>query len=83
MRQSASFDLHYGDFRGGHDIWTTVYNTPAMYDWMFSHGAVPEPSTLVLVVFALAFFGLTALRRRPDTVSVPNLVPAAAISICY
>jgi predicted peptidase len=45
-------DLHYGDFRGGHDIWTTVYNTPAMYDWMFSHGSVPEPSSLLLAALA-------------------------------
>jgi predicted peptidase len=57
-------DLHYGDFRGGHDIWTTVYNTPAMYDWMFAHGAVPEPSTLVLGVVSLVACSCGRLFRR-------------------
>ena len=66
-------DLHYGDFRGGHDIWTTVYNTPAMYDWMFSHGVVPEPSTLILVSIAIASFGLTTLRRRANIISLTQL----------
>jgi predicted peptidase len=55
-RQTLDFpplDLHYGDFRGQHDIWHAVYNTPAMYSWMFSHGtAVAEPSTSVLAMLA-------------------------------
>jgi len=41
-------DLHYTDKRGDHGIWPYVYSTPAMYDWMFAHGSVPEPSTVVL-----------------------------------
>jgi predicted peptidase len=36
----ASLDLHYTDYRGDHGIWPEVYNTPALYDWMFAHGAM-------------------------------------------
>jgi predicted peptidase len=45
-------DLHYTDMRGNHDIWFQVYNQStngAMYDWMFSHGVVPEPGTIGLL----------------------------------
>jgi predicted peptidase len=35
----ASLDLHYTDFRGDHGIWPEIYNTPALYEWMFAHGA--------------------------------------------
>jgi predicted peptidase len=45
-------DLHYTDYRGGHGIWPQVYNRPDLYDWMFAHGAVPEPGTLLLVTIA-------------------------------
>jgi predicted peptidase len=58
-------DLHYSDIRGGHGIWPTVYNTPAMYDWMFAHGAaVPEPSSLMLALTGLAVFSRMATRYR-------------------
>jgi len=50
-------DLHYTDYRGDHGIWPQVYNTPALYDWMFARSSVPEPSTL-----ALALVGLVACR---------------------
>jgi len=50
-------DLHYTDYRGDHGIWPQVYNTPALYDWMFARSSVPEPSTL-----ALALVGLVAWR---------------------
>lgn len=55
-------DLHYTDWRGGHNIWTPVYATPALYDWMFAHGVVPEPNTLVITIAALG--AALALRRR-------------------
>ncbi len=47
-------DLHYTDMRGSHGIWPEVYNTPALYDWMFAHGAVPEPCNFVLLFLGLA-----------------------------
>jgi predicted peptidase len=60
---SASLDLHYTEYAsGGHGIWPRVYNTPAMYDWLFSHAlAVPEPSALTLA--GIAMVGLVAARR--------------------
>lgn len=53
-------DLHYTDMRGSHGIWPEVYNTPAMYDWLFAHSQVPEPDSLAGALFAL--FALTARR---------------------
>jgi hypothetical protein len=50
-------DLRYTDMRGGHDIWTPVYNMPALYDWMFAHGAVPEPSSILLAVVSMLACG--------------------------
>jgi predicted peptidase len=49
-------DLHYTDWRGSHGIWGPVYATPALYDWMFAHGVVPEPGALFLAGVALAAF---------------------------
>jgi predicted peptidase len=46
-------DLHYTEYRtGGHGIWGQVYNTPAVYDWMFAHVAIPEPATVVLLMIS-------------------------------
>ncbi len=51
-------DLHYTEYRtGGHGIWGQVYNTPAMYDWLFAHSSVPEPGTLALALFSLIACG--------------------------
>jgi predicted peptidase len=57
-------NLHYTDKRGDHGIWPSVYSTPAMYDWMFAQGSVPEPSTLVLGLFSVIAAGC---RRRKFT----------------
>jgi predicted peptidase len=48
-------DLRYTEFRsGGHIIWSQVYETKAVYDWMLAHGAtVPEPANVVMLTFAL------------------------------
>lgn len=46
-------DLHYTDMRGNHGIWPEVYAMPQLYDWMFAHGAVPEPSSIVLLAGGL------------------------------
>jgi predicted peptidase len=52
---SSLLDLHYTEYRtGGHGIWGQVYNTAAMYNWMFAHSAVPEPASAVLLMFVPA-----------------------------
>lgn len=56
-------DLHYTDHRLTHVIWDSVYATPSLYNWMFAHGAVPEPNTLTLILVSGAAF-LTLRRRR-------------------
>jgi predicted peptidase len=60
---APGLDLHYVELRtGGHGIWGTVYNTPALYDWMFAHTlAVPEPGALLVAAFAC--LGLGTIRR--------------------
>lgn len=56
-------DLQYTEYRtGGHGIWGQVYNTSAMYNWLFSHTSVPEPNSLALVAFASL---LLPFRKRP------------------
>lgn len=50
---SPELDLKYTEYRtGDHGIWPRVYNTPALYDWMFSRSSVPEPGTLALALVA-------------------------------
>src|SRR4051794_5226229 len=66
-------DIHYTDMRGNHDIWFQVYdgatNQP-MYDWLFAHGTVPEPTTAILAFLA----GCALLTRRRLTI---NLIAAS------
>lgn len=51
---SPSRDLQYTEYRtGDHGIWPRVYNTPALYDWMFSQTSVPEPSAIALALWAI------------------------------
>jgi predicted peptidase len=61
-------DIHYNDMRGSHDIWFQVYDSSvnaAMYDWMFAHGSVPEPSTLfLLAIGAISRFGRKKVPQR-------------------
>jgi predicted peptidase len=55
-------DLQYTEYyTGGHGIWGRVYNTPAMYDWLFSHTSVPEPAGLAPMSAIALLFGA---RRR-------------------
>jgi predicted peptidase len=56
-------DLRYTDMRGNHDIWFQVYNTPAMYDWMFSRGVIPEPTSFVLGLCSFLVGGRGARRN--------------------
>ncbi len=61
---SPTLDLQYTEFStGGHAIWSRVYSTPAVYDWLFSRtSAVPEPSSLNYAIAAL--FARWTMRRR-------------------
>lgn len=60
---SVNHDIQYTEYyTGGHGIWGRVYNTPALYDWMFSHTSVPEPAGVTLL--ALSTVLLRASRRR-------------------
>ena len=58
-------DLSYTEWpSGGHGIWGRVYSTPAMYEWLFSHSTIPEPSTLTLWTLACCFGFTTRWTRR-------------------
>jgi predicted peptidase len=60
---SSLHDIQYTEYyTGGHGIWGRVYNTPAMYDWMFSRTSVPEPAGLALMSAVALTIG--AARRR-------------------
>jgi predicted peptidase len=50
---SPRLDLHYTEPpTGGHGIWTPVYAHEPMYDWMFAHAIVPEPTSTALLAAA-------------------------------
>ncbi len=62
---AVSDPIRYTELPGfGHNIWSTLYANPdtAMYDWMFAQ-AVPEPSTLVMLL-SMAALGLLGYARR-------------------
>ena len=49
---------------GGHAVWPFVYNTPAIYDWLFAHTtAVPEPGVVMMLTPVLL---VLAVRRSRD-----------------
>jgi predicted peptidase len=59
--------LYYEPETGGHVGILAAYNTPEVYDWMFSHTtAVPEPTTLsmLLIVACASAFAMRATFRR-------------------
>jgi hypothetical protein len=61
----ASRDMMYYEFAvGGHGIWPIVYSAPPVYDWLFSHSLVPEPSSILLCAALLAAATPMRLRRR-------------------
>ena len=67
--QNPPLDLRYLDMRGDHGIWPTVYNMPELYDWMFAHGAVPEPGTITLVFVACCGFAMYGKRSSHGEVA--------------
>jgi predicted peptidase len=59
----SHLDLMYYEYtHGGHGIWSTVYAYPPVYDWLFAHTTVPEPSALTAMLTAL--FCSILVRRR-------------------
>jgi predicted peptidase len=62
----SRLDLMYYELTtGGHGIWPSVYASPPVYDWLFSHTtAVPEPSALAGITMAMGFIALLAARRN-------------------
>jgi predicted peptidase len=63
---SPALDLRYTEYRtGGHGIWGRVYNTPAMYQWLFSHTtAVPEPGSILGLSLAALVISRVGRRRQ-------------------
>jgi predicted peptidase len=62
--EASDIELHYFEPNiGDHSVHFAVYNTPQVYEWMFSHGApVPEPGGLGLLLAGC----LAVLRTRRD-----------------
>ncbi len=59
----AALDLNYIEpASGDHSVLFSVYNQPRLYDWLFAHTTVPEPSTGVLLLTGAIF--LPWHRRR-------------------
>ena len=62
---SAVRDLSYVEWAaGGHGIWGPVYSMPQLYDWMFSHTTVPEPTAAVSMTTALIILILPRRRQQ-------------------
>jgi predicted peptidase len=55
--------MYYEVTTGGHVIWPSVYASPPVYDWLFAHATVPEPSTLTVILAATMIFSMLSLRR--------------------
>ena len=61
----TKLDLHYREYNnGGHNIWPRVYNTVAMYDWLFSHRSVPEPGSMALALVGAAISAVSRAGSR-------------------
>ena len=62
--ESPTLDLRFTEYRlGGHGIWSRVYATAGVYEWMFSHATIPEPSGLACCSLAAAAVALVKRRR--------------------
>jgi len=63
---SPTLDLRHTEYRtGGHGIWGRVYNTPKVYEWMFSHSLVPEPASAMIASIGVVLCLGGTRRRRP------------------
>jgi predicted peptidase len=58
--------LHYTEWpTGGHGIWHRVYGDTELREWMFSQSlAIPEPSTAIMLLSAIATCGLLRVNTR-------------------
>jgi len=61
--------MYYELTAGGHGIWTGVYASPPVYDWLFAHATVPEPGTFVIALVGGAMFSFCRLRRAVSRAS--------------
>jgi predicted peptidase len=60
-------ELYYVEPNGGdHSVHFAVYNTPQVYDWMFSHG-VPEPASACLATVSAMVLLAASSRKRSST----------------
>lgn len=66
----TTLDLIYNELPvGGHGIWPAVYNTPAVYDWMFAHALQPGQSQAITATSSESPTNAHAKSFRPR----PNL----------
>ena len=65
--KNGSIELNYTEWpTGRHSIWGRVYDTPEMYEWMFSQtlaDTIPEPASGVMLLFAMNFLSLRRHQR--------------------
>ena len=65
VRDAGGHPLYTEYATGGHGIWSTVYNTQSMYNWMFSQSiVVPEPASSILAIIGIVGIGCYFAPRR-------------------
>jgi hypothetical protein len=62
---NPEFDFNYFEpATGDHSVLFSVYNKPLLYDWMFAHSLVPEPSGVALWLAAIVILPKIGRRTR-------------------
>jgi predicted peptidase len=62
----SDLDFHFVEPAvGDHSVLFDVYRRPALYDWLFAHSLVPEPTCAGLLLTAIVFFPKIS-RRTPS-----------------